>query len=371
MKTHSTLTRNRAFWNATAFLTTAVFSLFLFTACGPDVPTVESVEAYPLEGGAVIEAVGKLVSDGGSEITAKGFCLSKHPNLTLDDYNKMPWASSSVFRVKFYQLEQNTAYYLRAFAINEAGIGYGEVLEVFTSAVALAKTDTAQVLNTTEAILKATVHPQNSETAVWFEVWTSSPGDYENRKRFDLPVVKGNQAIAVSTKATGLSAGEVYYYVVKTENAVGINEGVQKTFRLFYDQVSDYEGNKYWTVKIGNQIWLAENLRTKHFLNGDAIPNVQPDNEWVGMRSPAWCYTNNDPKLGEIYGCLYNNYVGLDPRGLIAGYHTPSIQEYETLVGYLGGGTTAPRKLKSATDDWYNGGKGDNASGFNALPGGG
>ena len=88
------------------------------------------------------------------------------------------------------------------------------------------------------------------------------------------------------------------------------------------------------------------------------------------MKSPAWCYTKNDSKLGEVYGCLYNNYVGLDPRGLIAGYHTPTIEEYRTLVAYLGGGTIAPRKLKSATDDWILDRKGDNSSGFNALPGG-
>ena len=174
----------------------------------------------------------------------------------------------------------------------------------------------------------------------------------------------------VTAYVNGLTRGEVYSYTVKARTAGRVITGETKTFRLYYEQVSDYDGNKYWTVKIGDQIWLESNLRTKHFLNGDPIPNVQPDAEWVAMKSPAWCYTKNDPKLGEVYGCLYNNYVGLDPRGLIAGYHTPSIQEYETLVGYLGGGTIAPRKLKSATDDWANLGKGDNASGFNALPGG-
>jgi uncharacterized protein (TIGR02145 family) len=140
---------------------------------------------------------------------------------------------------------------------------------------------------------------------------------------------------------------------------------------LFYEQITDRDGNKYWTVKIDNQIWMAENLKTTHFLNGDPIPNVQPDAEWVGMKSPAWCYYNNDPKLGEVYGCLYNNYVGLDSRELIEGYRMPTIQDYEVLVSNNGGGTTASCKLKSATDDWHNGEKGDNSSGFNALPGGG
>ena len=51
------------------------------------------------------------------------------------------------------------------------------------------------------------------------------------------------------------------------------------SFRTFADRVSDYDGNMYWAVKIGDQIWLESNLRTKHFLNGDPIPNVQPDAE--------------------------------------------------------------------------------------------
>jgi uncharacterized protein (TIGR02145 family) len=98
--------------------------------------------------------------------------------------------------------------------------------------------------------------------------------------------------------------------------------------------------------------------------------DIQPDNEWVAMKSPAWCYTKNDPVLGSIYGCLYNNHVGLDSRGLIEGYRTPGIQDFDILVSYNGGGTIANPKLKSATDDWYDGRKGNNSSGFNALPGG-
>lgn len=53
--------------------------------------------------------------------------------------------------------------------------------------------------------------------------------------------------------------------------------------------------------------------------------------------------------LGEVYGAIYNYYVGADPRGLIEGYHVPSVEEFSTLINYLGGGVTAARKLKSNT----------------------
>lgn len=381
----------------------AVVSLFLFTACGPHAPTVETVKVDKFTDGMgflrlvdcppcfiidvdsmpYFKAYGKIVSDGGAEILDMGICMSKHALPTVKDMTKSfhstelvytttgqhRYSSSGdagLFKIEFFKLEKHTRYYFRAYAQNIAGISYGEVMEVNTFYAPIVNTVGAQALNRTEGVIKGSVNPLNLETEVWFEIWREG----EAVRRIDVPNVNGDQAVAVSVNVSGLTAGEHYSYTVKAKNPTGTITGETKTLVLFYDQVSDYDGNKYWTVKIGNQIWLAENLRTKHFLNGDPIPNVQPDAEWVAMKSPAWCYTKNDPKLGEVYGCLYNNYVGLDTRGLIAGYHTPSIQEYETLVGYLGGGTIAPRKLKSATDDWYNGGKGDNSSGFNALPGG-
>lgn len=356
------------------------FSLFLFIGCCEEepiiIPTVKTVEIIVRpstlhdSNGKLLIVVGKIVSDGGGVILEKGLCISRNPNPTINDEKKpgldYDYNDSSLFSEMFYIADPNEVFYVRAYAINEIGIGYGEVVEFYNSALAFVQTGNAEVLSNTEATLRATVDARNSQVEIWFEVWR----DGEAIRRVDIQKTGAQSATEIFATTVSLTPGEVYSYVVKAKNDAGITTGETKTFRLYYEQVSDYDGNNYLTVKIGDQIWLAENLRTKHFLNGDAIPNVQPDNEWVAMRSPAWCYTKNDPKLGEIYGCLYNNYVGLDPRGLIAGYHTPSIQEYETLVGYLGGGTTAARKLKSATDDWCIGGKGDNASGFNALPGG-
>ena len=400
MKTLLLFTRNVGIWKAIAFLA----AVFLLVGCGPHAPTVETVKVdkftegmgfmrfvnYPpffvidVDSTPYFKAHGRVVSDGGAEIIDMGICMSKHALPTVNDIKKsfhdseLVYAttghhresvsgSASLFKIEFYKLEKHTSYYFRAYAQNSAGISYGEVIEVNTFYTPIVNTVGAQAFNRTEGVIKGSIAPQNLEAEVWFEIWREG----EAVRRIDVPGVSGDKAVAVSTHVSGLTAGETYLYTVKAKNAAGTVAGETKTLVLLYDQVSDYDGNKYWTVKIGDQIWLAENLRTKHFLNGDPIPNVQPDAEWVGMRSPAWCYYNNDPKLGEVYGCLYNNYVGLDPRGLIAGYHTPSIQEYETLVGYLGGGTIAPRKLKSATDDWANLGKGDNSSGFNALPGGG
>jgi uncharacterized protein (TIGR02145 family) len=349
---------------AIAFLTVA-FSLFFIVGCS-DAPTVETVTATVADGGSSIQVSGKIVSDGGESVYQKGFCLSRHAVPTIADTKKSATGTAFNYTARFEGLEKNVIYYVRAYAMNSVGIGYGEVVEVYTSALAFAQTGSAEVLSNTEATIRGSVDALNSQVETWFEVWR----DGEAIRRVDIQKTGAQSATEIFAHATGLTPGEVYSYAVKAKNDAGIATGETKTFRLYYEQVSDYDGNKYWTVKIGSQIWLESNLKTTRFANGDAIPNIQPDAEWVAMRSPAYCYTKNDPEHGKVYGALYNNYVGLDSRGLIDGYHAPTIAEYEALVSYLGGGTAAASKLKSNTNDWYNGGKGDNSSGFNALPGG-
>ena len=65
-------------------------------------------------------------------------------------------------------------------------------------------------------------------------------------------------------------------------------------------------------------------------------------------KQPAWCYYENDPKNGAKYGKLYNWYAVNDPRGLApAGWHVPSDAEWTILSDFLGGESTAGKKMKS------------------------
>ena len=82
----------------------------------------------------------------------------------------------------------------------------------------------------------------------------------------------------------------------------------------------------------------------------------------------AWCYYDNDPKNGEIYGKLYNSYAINDPRGLAPlGWHIPTDSEQTTLDEYLGDTNGGKMKAKSG---WNNSANGLNSCGFSALPGG-
>jgi uncharacterized protein (TIGR02145 family) len=122
-----------------------------------------------------------------------------------------------------------------------------------------------------------------------------------------------------------------------------------------------------------NQMWTSKNLDISTYRNGDSIRHASTPEEWrdaANKQEGAWCYFNNDPKKGELYGKLYNWYAVNDSRGLApAGYHIPSDAEWSALTEYLGGAEIAGFKMKS-TSGWSNGGNGDNSSGFNALPGG-
>jgi uncharacterized protein (TIGR02145 family) len=120
------------------------------------------------------------------------------------------------------------------------------------------------------------------------------------------------------------------------------------------------------TVTIGTQLWTTSNLDVTTYRNGDPIPEVT-DSSWAGLTTGAWCYYNNDPANGAIYGKLYNWYAVNDPRGLApAGYHMPTLSEWNTLITYLGGTAVAGDKMK-ATYSWDGGGSGTNESGFTAL----
>ena len=108
-------------------------------------------------------------------------------------------------------------------------------------------------------------------------------------------------------------------------------------------------------VKIGGQIWMAQNADVERFRNGDFIQEAKTNQEWMKAfdnRQPAWCYYNNDPSQGTKHGKLYNWYAVNDPRGLAPlGWHVPANNEWSILIEYLGGDYVAGPKMKSV-DGW-------------------
>ncbi len=170
----------------------------------------------------------------------------------------------------------------------------------------------------------------------------------------------------------------VYFVNYKFKN------GPQPNCAASIGSVVDIDGNTYKTIKIGDQWWMAENLRVTHFGNGEAIPNITDNSTWIGLSTPAYCEFNNNIENLITYGCLYNWYAVNDIRGIApSGWHVPTDEEWKQLEMYLGmsqadadligyRGNDEGGKLKeSGTIHWFSPNTGaTNESGFTALPGG-
>jgi len=171
-----------------------------------------------------------------------------------------------------------------------------------------------------------------------------------------------------------------------------------------YFTVKDFDGNVYKTIKIGEQVWMAEDLRVTHYPNGDPIPNITDDAEWGNLgdnnTDDAYSFYNNDANTD--YGALYTYAAAigdnwqrdndtLDAEGgqgvCPDGWHLPTDAEFKTLEMYLGmsqteadgtgwrGGNDEGRKLKeTGTEHWKyytTSTEGTNTTKFTALGGGG
>ena len=143
--------------------------------------------------------------------------------------------------------------------------------------------------------------------------------------------------------------------------------------------VTDIDGNVYNTVSIGDQLWMAENLKVTHYQNGDEIPYSYNDPQYG-----AYAEYSNDASNVAIYGRLYNWFAVNDARGLCpVDWQVPSDDELQELEMYLGmseseanseglRGTDEGGKLKEeGTEHWNSPNTGaTNETGFTALPGG-
>jgi uncharacterized protein (TIGR02145 family) len=158
--------------------------------------------------------------------------------------------------------------------------------------------------------------------------------------------------------------------------------------------VTDADGNVYQAVKLGNQVWTVENFKTTKFDDGTPIPLITDNIEWLALKTPSYCWYNNDIENKLKYGALYNGYAVSDkythknfaPKG----WHVSTSSDWDKLNSYLiasgynWDGTTVfnqTAKSLAAKTDWNewkytnigqigNDLTKNNTSGFSALPGG-
>jgi uncharacterized protein (TIGR02145 family) len=146
--------------------------------------------------------------------------------------------------------------------------------------------------------------------------------------------------------------------------------------------VKDADGNKYNTVKIGNQVWMVENLKTTKYNDGSAIPNIIDFNQWGSLTFGAYCNYDNVESNAATYGRLYNWYAVNTGKLAPTGWHVPTSEEWITLKNYVAanlGISDSVAKALASTTNWASSSKEgaigndltkNNSTGFTALPGG-
>ncbi|HAW73678.1 MAG TPA: hypothetical protein DCX00_07655 [Flavobacteriales bacterium] len=127
-----------------------------------------------------------------------------------------------------------------------------------------------------------------------------------------------------------------------------------------------YNGYNYNLVSIDNRCWLAQNLRSSTFSNGDSIPFISESEDWVSLDSAGYTLPIlNNSEWIESYGSLYNGFAVIDNRGLCpAGWSIPSINELSSLIALEG--AAAIRASEFDSPAW----NGTNSTGFSAVPAG-
>jgi uncharacterized protein (TIGR02145 family) len=129
--------------------------------------------------------------------------------------------------------------------------------------------------------------------------------------------------------------------------------------------VTDIDGNTYSTVTIGNQVWMAENLKVTKYPNGDAIPHVTNSADWKKLgdndTDDAYCAYDDNEGMANYYGYLYTYSAAIgdnwerdnvDKQGICPdGWHLPSDSEWLTLENEVDtGGDVSPNNGERGTD---------------------
>jgi uncharacterized protein (TIGR02145 family) len=226
---------------------------------------------------------------------------------------------------------------------------------------------TYQVLSTSQ--LLSVPYAMFSETSATAIDAVKITGDQTiaGKKSFTNSISTGNNPITDVSNPVNKQDAATKTYVDKMFSVLGVGPN------NFAGIAEDIEGNFYKTVQIGNQVWMAENLRTTKLNDGTAIPLVTDNTAWGNLTTPGYCWYENDKATyGNTYGALYNWYAVNTGKLCPTGWHVPSDGEWTILRDYLGGESVAGGKMKEAgTTHWQSPNTGaTNESGFSALPGG-
>ena len=178
---------------------------------------------------------GSITNDGGSSITAKGICWGTSPNPTISDSKTTDGTGTTTFTSFITGLSASVTYYVRAYATNSTGTGYGNQQTFTTSSTSntlpVVTSTSVTGLTTIQATFNAEVNSQGGGTVTERgAVWNTSGNPTVNSNR----VPSGAGTGVYSATITGLSGGSNYYVRAYAINNFGISYGVEIPFTTLF-----------------------------------------------------------------------------------------------------------------------------------------
>lgn len=355
----------------------------MFSCKKPELPKISTNNTTEISY-TTVKSGGTLIDDGGSPIITRGVCWSSVEDPTVESSKSTDGSVSNEFTSSLTGLTPSTTYYIRAYATNSVGTAYGDKVTFVTlSPVPIVRTSAISNLTQHTCLTGGTIISNGGLDISQYGVcWGTSAN----------PSITGNKTTdgfgleTFTSSLIFLSQNTTYYVRAYATNSEATGYGNEVTFTtaanpvqfnsvVTYSTVTDIDGNTYKTVEIGTQTWMAENLKTTKYQNGDLIGTTLFFNTDISAEpSPKyqWVYDGIPGNL-PAYGRLYTWYVATDNRNVCpAGWHVPNSLEWVALTNYLGGFNLSGAKLKETGLTHWNepNAEATNETGFSALPGG-
>ncbi len=274
-----------------------------------------------------------------ASITSRGICWSSSTEIpSINDSKVMCGAGNTPFTGQLTGLSANTLYYVRAFAESSEGVGYGSTLQFNTTTIG--KIETTVPLNEdrgeTWVICGGNVLNDSNATVITRGVcW----GSTINPTIANSKTVDGSGLGPFTSTITGLKVGTSYTVRAYATSSLGTMYGKNVTFMTYTTpgNCTDIQGNVYKTIRVGAQVWMAENLRATKTQTYYDIPLANDNSAWAALVGPAYCDNGG-------YGKLYNWQAvttvivkgGGWQRGIAPnGWRMPTDQDWQILEDYL------------------------------------
>ncbi len=314
-------------------------------------PSVETVQISDItENAAVINY--KITEDGGGSISYHGVCwdLSTDPttNLTTKTIEQGgPYGSSyGEYWASITGLEFGKTYHVRAYATNPAGTSYGKDLTFSTRTIgppAGVKTKSVSALGSWAVISGGSFTSVGGSSEVECGLcWDLVQGPTTGSNKI---FYNSSDVFSFTSIMTNLAPNTTYFARAYVSNPAGTVYGNEISVTTT-SNVTDVENRTYHTVNIGTQVWLMENLATTKFNDGSPIPQITSQPTWDNLSTPAFCWFNNEKPLADDFrGALYNWHAVNTGKLCPAGFHVPTIDEWNAMTEYLGGSAAAAGEM--------------------------